>query len=274
MLDTTVAIETPEHIVFTYPVAGPLRRFFALLIDLILIYTIVLVVAAIVLVAAGSAGAVTGGTAGIEDATGLSVGIILVMMFAAQWVYFAAMEGWRGATVGKSLLGLRVVTISGRPITFGHAALRNLLRAADALPLPQTVGLLSPLALLVMLSNERFRRIGDLVAGTMVVSAGRTTMGTNIRLWPPAAAEELRSLPDFVRLSTEERAAIELFLRRRGRFGAAREEELANLVVPHLVTRTGFRLPSAARTLALLYDRAVNQGRDDAPPSSRGGTAA
>ncbi len=259
-LDTEVAIEAPEHIVFSHRVAGPGRRAAAHLIDLVLCYGSVAVLAIVLLFAAGGAGAVTGAMNGV---TGASVGLVLLALFAAQWIYFAAWEGLTGRTPGKSALRLRVVTTAGRPVQLGAAALRNILRAADVLPNAYVVGLVS------MAVSRRFQRLGDLVAGTMVIVEPPRTGAAPIVLWPPAGPEELAGLPGEVPLDADERAAIELFLRRRGTLGAAREHELASMVAGPLASRLGWGSPDPVRTLAVLYDAAVNAGRSEAPPSSR-----
>jgi hypothetical protein len=200
---------------------------------------------------------------------------VLILLFASQWLYFAVLEGWRGRTPGKAALGLRVVTTTGRPVGFPAAALRNVLRAADALPLGYTVGWLSIAGLVSMSATRRFQRLGDLVAGTLVVVADRASAASPLVLNPPAQPGELSQLPGVVRLDAEERNAIEIFLRRRARLGHAREFELASMIAPALAARFGFRPSDArstsdpARILALLYDRAMNAGRIEAPPSSR-----
>ncbi|MGH7297194.1 MAG: RDD family protein, partial [Polyangiaceae bacterium] len=135
-----MAIETPEHIVFRHKLAGPSRRFLAYLLDLVICYTAFTVIAFIVVLVSIGAAAATDAT---ESALGAGIGLLLVVLFAIQWVYFAVLEAWRGRTPGKAALGLRVVSTSGRPIGFRAAALRNVLRAADALPLTYTAGLLS-----------------------------------------------------------------------------------------------------------------------------------
>jgi uncharacterized RDD family membrane protein YckC len=265
-LDTDVAIETPEHIVFRHRVAGPSRRFLAYLLDLIICYTAFLVIAFIVLlVAIGTAAA----TNAAESAIAAGIGVLLVVIFAIQWVYFAVLEAWKGRTPGKMALGLRVVSTSGRPIGFRAAALRNVLRAADALPLTYTAGLLSIAGLASMSTTRRFQRLGDLVAGTIVIVPERATAAAPLILWPPAQPYELAQLPDDVRLDADERLAIEMFLRRRARLGRARELELATMIAGPLADRFGFRAQDASRTLALLYDRAANAGRIDAPASSK-----
>ena len=259
-LDTDVAIETPEHIVFRHKVAGPARRALAYAIDLLVCYGVLIVVGLLVLI-----GVV--GTSGLGESVsttmGAGIGLLLVLLFAAQWLYFVVWESWKGTSLGKMALGLRVVTATGRPIGFAAAALRNVLRAADVLPVAYAVGVTS------MLLTRRFQRLGDLVAGTMVIVAPRARAAAPLRLWPPAQPVELAALPDVVRLDAEEREALELFLRRRGALGAARESELANMIVGPLARRHGFRVQDPVRSLALLYDRSQNAGRSEAPPSSR-----
>lgn len=265
-LDTDVAIETPEHIVFRYRVAGPSRRFFAFLLDLIICYTSFTIIAVIVTIVAVGVAAVSHAA---ESTVGAGVGFLLVLLFAIQWVYFVVLEAWRGRTPGKSALGLRVMSTTGRPIGFRAAALRNILRAADAMPLPIAGGLLSVAGLASMSWTSRFQRLGDLVAGTIVIVAERATATAPLLLWPPAQPYELAQLPDDVSLDADERQAIEMFLRRRARLGRARELELASMIAGPLAERFAFRGQDPSRTLALLYDRAANAGRIDAPPSSR-----
>jgi uncharacterized RDD family membrane protein YckC len=259
-LDTDVTLEAPEHIVFRYRVAGPARRALAALFDVVVCYGTVLIISTLVVIAfAGFAGF----KGAFDSALDAGIGIILVVVFAAQWLYSFLWEGLTGRSPGKMVADLRVVMLDGRPIGFAAAALRNVLRAADVLPLGYLVGVLA------MAMNRRFQRLGDLVAGTMVIIPGRAERAVPLALYPPASPEELEGLPGLVPLDTDERSAIELFLRRRGRLGPAREAELAGLMMPPLEKRFGFRLPDASRTLALLYDRAANLGRSEAPPSSR-----
>jgi uncharacterized RDD family membrane protein YckC len=262
-LDTDVAIETPEHIVFQWKVAGPGRRAVAYAIDLFICYFAVTLVGVIVVLALGAGSAVTFGGS-MEEISKAGIGIMLVLLFLAQWGYFTALEAMRGATIGKSALGLRVVTTMGRPIGFSASLLRNLLRAADALPFGYLAGVVT------MALSQRFQRMGDLVAGTMVVRTERASATRPIILRPPASPAELRELPEDVRLDPDERAAFELFLRRDYALGAARRDELASLLSDMLNRRFGVRRLPPARAIALLYDQAVNAGRGEGPSSSRG----
>jgi uncharacterized RDD family membrane protein YckC len=264
-LDTDIAIETPEHIIFRHRVAGPARRLLAYLLDLAICYGALAAIAvAVVTLSLGASAA-----ASTTEALGAGVGVLLVLAFAIQWVYFAVLEAWRGTTPGKVAFGLRVLTTTGRPIGFREAALRNVLRAADALPLAYTAGCLSIAGLASMAVTRHFQRLGDLAAATIVVMPTRARAAVPLVLWPPAEPQELANLADVVRLDADERLAIEMFLRRRKELGPARELELATMIAPALGARFGVPSTDPSRTLALIYDRASNAGRSDAPASLR-----
>lgn len=257
-LDTAVAIETPEHIVFHYRLAGPARRAIAYLIDLVVCYGVIALLAVIVILAlVGDRSA-----SDLGSSAKAGGGVLLLALFAAQWVYFVVLEGRSGRSIGKRAVGIRVVSTNGRPIGWRAAALRNLLRAADALPTGYLVGLGS------MTLTSRFQRLGDLVAGTMVVIPGSARIAAPIELSPPAHPKEVATLPDDVALDADEREAIELFLRRRLTLGRARENELASMIAGPIAERLGFVHADPSRLLALVYDRAVNVGRSESPPSS------
>lgn len=257
-LDTAVAVETPEHVVFEHRIAGPTRRAFAYLVDLVVCYGAIFILAIPVVLISEAAR-----DSAYAAARGVGLGLLLVVLFFAQWVYFVVLEGWRGATVGKTMLGLRVVTVDARPLTITHAALRNVLRAADLLPTLYATGVVA------MILNRRFQRLGDLVAGTMVVVRDRPMLGGKLDIWPPPADHELERFPARIALSPEERAAIELFLLRKGALGPARADELARLLLPWLHKRHGVAFEPPVRALELVYHRAMQSARGEAPVSLR-----
>ncbi len=265
-LDTTVEIETPEHLRFRYQIAGPGKRALAYLIDFLVRAAIVLVVA-VVAVLAFSVG---------DPTSHASQGLILLVFFLIDWAYYVFFETlWSGRSIGKRALSLRVVTEGGHPLRFWDSALRNLLRAADGLPplffLPSYA-----VGLLVMGRDARFRRLGDLVAGTIVVAEERAVVAGPLRLDPPPSPVELRALPQRLPLSGEELDAIELFLRRAGKLSRAREDELAEMVAPIFAKRLGLRYKDAARLLGVLHYRAhEHHGAPPVPPpvSRRKGAA-
>ncbi|NVB38310.1 RDD family protein [Pseudenhygromyxa sp. WMMC2535] len=239
-LDTTAQIETPEHVRFGYPLAGPTRRALAYLIDLLIRFGVLLVIALLVSL--------------VDVATGMdgvTTGALLVVYFALDWFYYVLFETlWSGRSPGKRALRLRVVGQDGHSLTVLDSVLRNLLRAADFLPFGYAVGLV------IMGRDPMFRRFGDMVAGTVVVVEERGTVTSQLQLHPPPTVQELAELPARPPLSRTELEAIELFLRRRGTLAPLRELELAQLVAPIFARRMGLRYQDPVRFLGLIYVRA------------------
>ena len=235
-LDNTADVETPERIRFRYQVAGPVRRGLAYGIDLALRLAILFGAAAL--------------TTGVGNMRA-SQGLWLVLLFVLDWGYGVLFESlWNGQTPGKRALGLRVVKDGGYPVGFIDALLRNLLRAADFLPVGYVLGLLS------MAGDRTFKRIGDRVAGTMVVIETAGGIDAPIALTPPATASELAAFPHRPPIAAGELDVLELFLR-RPRLSAARAQELADIVAPVFAARMGMRVGDPVRFLGLLHARAV-----------------
>lgn len=248
-LDTTVEVETPEHVRFHYQVAGPARRIAAYAIDLVVRGALLMVLAIVVSL-------VSLATWGSLD--GFEMGALLVAFFVIEWGYYVLSEVlMHGASLGKRALRLRVVQADGLPITFLDSLLRNLLRAADLLPFCYAIGLLT------MSLDSRFRRLGDLVAGTLVIFEPR--VGLHRREKPPAPRKHGLDLPSRIALSRDERGALLLFARRRPHLSAERAEELAELIAPALAARLSVQYPSAAAFLDALQEKdsqnLVAQGR-------------
>jgi hypothetical protein len=172
-----------------------------------------------------------------------------------EWGYYVFWEVvWSGTTPGKRALRLRVVTEGGYPLRFFDSLLRNLLRAADFLPAGYALGGA------VAGCDRRFRRLGDLVAGTMVIAEERHAVADPLEIDPPPTAKELARLPQRIPLSGDELEAVELFLRRKNRLSPAREAELAEMVAPIFARRMGLRMRDAPRLLALIHHRAHQKG--------------
>jgi uncharacterized RDD family membrane protein YckC len=202
MLDTVREIETPEGVSLRLRTAGPLPRAQAWMIDTVL-RLVILTVAMIPLPLVG-----TGGR-----------GLAMLLMFALLWAYWVACELWLdGQSLGKRALGLRVVNADGTPVTWLPSVTRNLLRVVDAVPGVYGVGLASTLA------DPYARRLGDIVAGTLVVHAKELPIGQQV----PAAP----ALPLPVPLAPDEQAALVDFAERAGQLTVQRQEELANLLEP------------------------------------------
>ena len=205
-LDTLQSVELAEGIEIRLRMAGPMLRAGAYLIDL-LIRGAVLVIGAILL-----------GLAGIGIGIQVAGGMFLLAWFLLDWLYPVFFEaGKRGATPGKRMMGLRVVQSTGSPITLGQAVVRNFLRFIDGMPFfTYMFGMTSCLA------TQRFQRLGDLAAGTVVVYdriPPMPVMGT-----PPVIA----AMPLPVGLSANEMRALALFRERAGLWSDGRRVEIAD----------------------------------------------
>jgi uncharacterized RDD family membrane protein YckC len=241
-IDTVVDIDTPERIRFACRLAGPAQRAAAFLIDL-LIRGAIFAVMVLLLGAFGFAG---------HGLFGLGLGLVLVVAFVVEWGYFVVCEmTMQGQSVGKRILFLRVVRSDGLPVGFGDSVLRNLLRAADFLPNFYALGAL------VMCSDPKFRRLGDLAAGTLVISERAELVLPAISVKPPPEPKELSQLPKQIPLSPEELETLELFLRRGRELNPLREHELAEMVAPVFARRMNVRYRDPTRFLAVLYARAT-----------------
>lgn len=242
-IDTSAEVETPEHVRFHHQLAGPARRALAYFIDLIVRAMVGLVLLIIVLIA---------GIASDDELRGLSFGMKAIVFFALEWGYYALFETiWSGRSPGKKVLRLRVITDTGRPLHYLDSILRNLLRAADLLPSLYALGLV------VMGRDHKFRRLGDMVAGTIVVVEERHDVGDSLRIHPTPSPFELAALPQRIPLSGDELESLELYLRRVPRLHSARATELAEIVAPVFAKRVGVRFRGDARRfLEVLYHRA------------------
>lgn len=205
-LDTLQSIELAEGVEIQLRIAGPYVRVLAYLLDLLI--RIGICIAAYLLLM------LVGLIVGITVARGLSM---LLMFFLTFFYYIVFEAGKRGASPGKRAMGLRVVDTSGAPISWGQAFIRNMLRFADGMPF-FSYGF----GLLTTLMTQRFQRLGDLLANTVVVYDRLPKM--HLSSLPPAMTSVAPSVP----LSREEQAAILGFKERGGMWSEARRVELAD----------------------------------------------
>jgi len=246
LLDTTAVIETPERVRFRHRVAGPGPRSLAWFID----FVARVLIGAVIGTAAVALSLVSGWD-------GIGTGLMLLFAFLLEWFYGAIFETlMEGRTPGKMVLSLRVVKEDGAPGRFPDFLLRNLLRAADFLPALFGAGVF------VMLTDKKMRRIGDLVAGTVVVLEERRNVRGAVSIEPPVTEVERQELPARVDLSRQEIGIIEEFLRRRRELSPERAEELAWQFGPKLSERTGVIAPTWERVLTLAYARATGKDRE------------
>jgi uncharacterized RDD family membrane protein YckC len=157
-------IETPEQVDLRFPIAGIGSRFLALLTDSFIQGFALFVMVFVFALIFSSAKKLPGGTAPVDTAAKWFIAGIFLFYFLLYWGYFSLFEAfWNGQTPGKRLLKIRVIKDSGRQITLFEALARNLIRIVDALPSFYLIGVIT------MLCNREQKRLGDLVAGTIVV---------------------------------------------------------------------------------------------------------
>lgn len=244
-LDTTIDVVTPENIAFRYQLAGPFRRLPAFLIDVMIRFMLILLAVFLVTLFAGVTGSALAGVVGFAA---INIGWFLVW-----WFYGVAMETWcNGRTVGKIVMRIRVVTVSGQPIGGVQAMLRNLICVADLAPpislqffsadappvylIPTGIG-----ALIVMTCTRRMQRLGDLAAGTMVVIDERGWTLPVARVDDTRVPALASYLPADFRVSPSLAKVLALYAERRLLLSPARRRELAKNLATPLTQRFEFR---------------------------------
>lgn len=207
-LDTIIYHQSPEGVELSLSPAGPLPRGLAWLIDLglrIILYIVIGVC--------------------LSWAGGVGTGLTLIVVFLIEWFYPVLFEIHSGMTPGKRAIGLQVVHDDGTPVTWSSSLLRNLIRSVDLLPFFNMVGLIA------MIFNNRFKRLGDLAAGTIVVYRQDQHKESTI----PSAVP----LPPPIPLKLWQQRLILDFCERSESLSKERGAELATL----LPTLTGEKVP-------------------------------
>ena len=230
-MNEQVSVETPEQIDIKFQQAGIGSRFYAALIDTLVLTLISLVGYYVNRHFISELGDIVGNWLG-------ALGGIVV--FALFWGYYIAFEvTTNGQTFGKLALGLRVIKEGGYPIGFADSAIRNLVRIVDFLPFFYGVGLLC------MLLNRNWRRLGDLAAGTLVIKTARTELkltgdgsqadNASISIPPRALIYTAWIQPALV--TDAELRIIREYLTRRATLPGYRRAELARTIASPIVEK-------------------------------------
>jgi uncharacterized RDD family membrane protein YckC len=155
-----MTVVTPEQVQLRFQTAGVGSRAGAQMIDLVLIGSFYLLLAAIL------GEGITGLTRSniTSEASSYLIAVFIGIVFLVSNLYYIALEYFMGGkTVGKKIVGIRVIQDNGQSLTLLSAILRNLFRLVDSLPL------LYGLGAVVCFFHPRDKRVGDLIAGTVVV---------------------------------------------------------------------------------------------------------
>ncbi len=219
-----LTIETPEQTALEFPIAGVGSRFLAFALDTVIqIVAVLVVVIGIALLPARAAVPVPS----LPRLWGIT--IFVVFAFSVYFGYFAIFEAvWNGQTPGKRVVRIRVIKETGRPIAPAESVARNLMRIVDELPALYAVGIIS------VLVSRQSKRLGDYVAGTLVVHERALD-----DIKPVWSAPERFSAGQYGShaLSDEDMALIESFLNRRESLAPDVRFQMADRIVKHIYYR-------------------------------------
>lgn len=219
-------IRTPEGILFSQQLAGPVARFAAWFIDVL-----------VMLAALSLVGSVLGALRiiGADFVRAISV----LAYFAITIGYGAFLEWvWRGQTIGKRMMRLRVVDVQGLRLQLNQIVMRNLLRFVDCLPVLYFVGGVACLA------SRKCQRLGDLAANTIVVRYPRVTE-PDLEQLLSGKFNSLRQYPHLEarlrqRISPAEAAVLVQALLRRDEFDPESRVQLFHELAEHFRAKAEF----------------------------------
>ena len=253
--DDQLQIDTPEQIALELPLAGIGSRFLGLAIDTLLQIALY-VTGTFVLVFVGA----FGGAVGIGRyfrwiPVSWAPAIAILFLFCVYWGYFAFFEMiWKGQTPGKRLAKIRVIKESGRAINAYEAIARNLLRAIDGFPGMYGVGIVC------MMLNRQNRRLGDYVAGTVVV---HDKGSEEVKPEWNTATEPAATNPQLALIASEELVLIETYLHRRAEMDLVLRDRIAYQIASRITEKTGLQ-PDPNESLDNFLEASARQIRDTA----------
>ena len=252
-------VETADHVVLRYDLAGAGTRGSAAIIDglLSLLMVFGLSVAAVLI----------GSRLPPSIATPLA-GVAAFLILTSWVAYFVLLEWlWNGQTIGKRRAGLRVIGPDGEPARFTAVLVRNLVRLVDFLPGWYALGVV------MIFLTPGSQRLGDLAAGTYVVRAPKPRLDwLSLRTLEPSQAVSGAAPGASVRLSGESQRLVREFVARERTLRAADRMKLAAIIARPLRAvapdidepdDTAFLHRLAASLRAAGNDEAVRPRSDD-----------
>lgn len=266
-MTSSPGVVTPEAVPLDLPVAHLGSRGLAYLLD-------ALIVGGLLVALFAAAGAV--GDAVSAGPSWLAVALALLLVLGVQLGYPIGFETlWSGRTPGKAALGLRVVTVEGAPVEFRHAAIRAALGLVD---FQLTFG---AAAVLTALFSPRTQRLGDIVAGTLVLRE-RSGAGSaaSERFAVPSGLEAHGAQLDVTALGPSDYQAIRSLLQRSPRLDPVTRrrlaEGLADTLAPEVRPAPPPGIPAEAwlQAVAAAYQRRSTRPGPAVAPRGAGQVAA
>ncbi|GBF79744.1 RDD family protein [Aphanothece sacrum] len=213
-------LETPESVELDFTLAGIGNRAFALVIDYFCFWLILIIYLLSTFVFSEVISTVLNSfLPNLENVEMWLTAIFFVIFFFIYVGYFVFFETlWQGQTPGKRRVKIRVIRDDGRPVGLQQATLRALLRPVDDILF---------LGVLLIVFSKQEKRLGDLVAGTLVIQEEKANNLATFLI-----SKEAKGLVNYLidksnlsRLSTEHFAVIREYLQRReGMLKQARHE--------------------------------------------------
>lgn len=230
----SLEVATPERVALQLPIAGIGFRSLAYLADVLLLIVVWMVAYFLFTLAVSDTLAL------FQSLSGLGQTLVVVGMFATQWLYWSLFEiFWNGQTPGKRLMRIRVARVDGSPAGALESFVRNLCRAVDFLPFFYATGVVT------MLLNAQHRRLGDLIAGTVLLRDEQIDLDKYAA--KPATHAPVPSASGGAPLSTADTELVLSFLQRAPQLDPQARERLTR----SMVERFGAHL-SAEERAALL----------------------
>jgi uncharacterized RDD family membrane protein YckC len=252
-----IQFETPENIQVSYRAAGLGTRFLAWFLDTLLIALAIFLIFLVLLLTGIASDVVlrlapgTGNPENPEHAERVLAyvaGIFLLINGLGGFVYYILWELLRrGQTWGKRQMGLRVVKVDGFSLDPTSIFVRNIFRVIDNLPI----------LWIVPLVTERSQRLGDLVAGTIVVvdKIERMTSVREVLSARTPLESKFRFDTGALKLSRpEDVRAVENILERWSALSTVERELLLSRLVEPLAKRMKVEAPPEADRLRFLED--------------------
>jgi len=227
-------IDTPEQTSLEFPLAGIGSRFLAMAADTAIQIAVTLSV--VIALALLSPGLSLFGSIGQQWIAAL----VIIGGFLLYSAYFAFFEiVWNGQTPGKRYAQLRVMKDDGRPISAYDAVARNLLRIVDSLPALYGVGVLS-----VLLSKQS-KRLGDFVAGTVVV---HETALEGVRPFAETTVDQSLPAFDASSITIDELRLMEAFIERRDSLDPGLRSSMASQIAARIGEKVQVKVYGWPRT--------------------------